>query len=86
MMMNWNDGGGHHMDGLWGWIGGAMMIGWMVLMVVGIVALVVWLARTRSGETAPAPRLRSARDVIDARYASGEIDESQRSKMLETIA
>lgn len=78
--MMWN-GDWDHMDGAWEWLGAAMMIGWMVLIVLAVVALLVWLMR--SGDT---NRGASPRDVIDARFARGEIDEEQRRTMLKNLS
>lgn len=84
-MMTWNGDGTNHMDGFWGWFGGALMIGWMLLVAVGLFALVVWLVRDRANGTSGRLGSDSARDIIDARFARGEIDESQRRTMIETI-
>ena len=84
--MDSNGQWGGHMDGFWGWLGGAMMVGWMLLLVVATVAVVIWLLRGRSTAQSGNVDLRSPRDVIDGRYASGEIDEARRLKMIETIS
>ena len=59
-----------HMDG-WGW--GMAVFGWLLLtLMVVLVAWVVWAAARRSGGT---PTLiGTALEVLDERYARGEID------------
>lgn len=83
MMTDWNDQW-NHMDGAWSWIGGAMMIGWMLLILVAIVALVLWVLRS-GGRTDRGSVEVTPREVIDVRYARGEIDEDQRRNMIETL-
>lgn len=85
-MMDWNGSGNNHMDGAWGWFGGAMMVGLGLLALLAIVAVVVWLVRTTSAERLDRAPARSPRDVIDARFASGEIDEDQRQRMIDTLS
>lgn len=59
-------------------IGWAMGWGWLflALVVIGVIALVVALVRlTARGDRGPVPTARGrARDVLDERYARGEID------------
>ncbi len=66
---------------MWGpWMGFGGL--WMLLMVVGIVLLVVWAARGASGNggggasTSP----KRALDILDERFARGEIDEEEYRK------
>ena len=59
--------GDDHMSGGWWWV---MGIGWLVFL-GAIVAVVVALTR---GHRAPATAGRSAYDVLDERFARGEID------------
>jgi putative membrane protein len=68
--MGWygNDG----FDGQMHWFGWVMMAGWIMLVVVAVVAGIYFLARSRR----PAD-MRSepgARQVLDTRFARGEID------------
>ncbi len=73
MMHDWGYGWG------WGWGGGMFlgplfMIGGPLLLIVLIVVLVRWLGRS-SG--APSVRLRSAREILDERFAKGEIQREE---------
>jgi putative membrane protein len=66
------DGYDHMMDG-----GGAGWWVWGVLMMVvmlGIVALVVWLIVRSSHGSAPGGEPSSAREILSERFARGEID------------
>jgi len=73
--MGWNWG---HMGGwgmVWGWF-------FLALMVVGLVVLVVVLVRLLSGRGqrpngASLPGRSRAREVLDERYARGEIDDTE---------
>jgi putative membrane protein len=63
-----------HMNG-WGWV---MMIVWSLIS-IGFLGLIVWLAvqwtRTSSQGTPPSePSAKTARELLDARLARGEID------------
>lgn len=67
------------MDG-WGWMAGGFWL-WLILSVVviaGVVALVVALVRaTTPKDSSPppsAPHEDSPREILDARYARGELD------------
>jgi putative membrane protein len=61
----------------WGWGGGFMwlmplaMMAWFALIIVAIVLLVRWLGVGSGGRSAST---RTARDILDERYARGEID------------
>ncbi len=63
-------GWGHHMDG-WG---GAVM-GW--LLVVVLVALIGWLVWAVARRSSGSVSSESAREVLDRRYARGEIDREE---------
>lgn len=83
--------GWDHMGG-WGGMGGASGWGWvfLVLLLVGVAAVVVALVRLRTagrGEQSPGAAGRpSARQILDERFARGEIDADeyqQRVRQLE---
>jgi putative membrane protein len=59
-----------HMGGGWWWV---MGVGWLVFL-AAIVVLAVVLVRQYRG---PATSGRSAHDVLDERFARGEIDEEE---------
>ena len=69
-------GGGMHDWGMgWGgmWLGPLLMIGWVALIVALIVAVVRWLGvGVQNGG-----RARTARHILDERYARGEIDREE---------
>jgi len=60
-----------------GWVGpgfgGVFMVLWWVLIIAGIVALVRWLLSNSRSET---PH-KSARDILDERYAQDEINRDE---------
>ena len=62
MMWNWGAGG---------WLGGL----WMVLFWVGVVLLIVWAVRAMSTNQPPA--VGSALDILEERFARGEIDATE---------
>jgi len=62
-------GWGHHMDG-WGW--GGAVFGWLVMILIAAAIIsLVWSAIGRPGERRPRPP--SARELLDERYARGEL-------------
>jgi putative membrane protein len=70
MMHDWNmwwGGGGM-------WFGPLSMIVWLAVLVAIAVALVRWSGGTGSGAGGSA---RTARDILDERYARGEIDREE---------
>jgi len=69
---------GYGMAGGFGF-GGIFMILWWVLIIVGVVALVRWLA-TSSGGGGRSGGDSKALDLLKQRYARGEIDEQEFQK------
>lgn len=79
------------------WFGGMWGLGWIgilvnVLVLLGIVALVVWLARRLVGNGARTEHSqisgsegRSPREILSVRYARGEIDRDQYMSMLSDL-
>jgi putative membrane protein len=57
-------------------LGPLLMIFWLVVLVAAIVLVLRWLGAMPGGST---PQ-RSARDVLDERYARGEIDHDEYEK------
>ena len=67
----------HDWNMWWGgggmWFGPIWMIVWLAVLVAIIVGLMRWLGGTAVGGTSS----RSARDILDERYARGEIDREE---------
>jgi putative membrane protein len=63
-----------HMDG-WGW--GMAMFGWLFMaLIIVLVAWLIWTT-TRSGESRRPVSHSTALDVLDGRYARGEIEREE---------
>ena len=57
----------------WGWISGALvMVGFW-----GLIVLVVWAVIRGTSRPEPKERRRDALDVLEERFARGEIDEQE---------
>lgn len=69
----------------WGgmWLGPIFMIALLALFVAAIVALVRWVGGS-SGDGAE--RVRTAREILDERYARGEIDREEYQRRRDDIA
>jgi len=71
----------------WGWGGMWLMplfgIAWFALMIIVIVLLVRWLAGGSGGRGVQA---RTARDILDERYARGDIDREEYLRRKSDIA
>lgn len=67
---DWGPGFGWGMG--FGWV---FMILFWALIILGIIAIVKWLMRTTDGTASPPPK--SARQILDERYARGEIDQEE---------
>lgn len=64
----------------WGWGWGGMWLGpiFMLLVLAGLVAGIVALVRAFAGDRpASDPGRRNAREILDERYARGEIDREE---------
>ena len=61
-----------------GWFGGIFMIVLWVLVIVGLIFLIKWLVQsTRSGSHAGSGSPSRALDILNERYARGEIDKQE---------
>jgi putative membrane protein len=85
-MMFWSD---HDMSG-WGYTGMAIgMVLFWVLILVGIIALVRYTAGTSPAQTIAAPRpysdYETPEQLLAARFARGEIDETEYRHRLEVL-
>jgi putative membrane protein len=72
----------------WGWGWGMMAmhgIGWLLLLAVVVVAAVVLLRGLGAAQGRPGPRERSAREMLDSRYAAGEISREDYLRMKDDI-
>lgn len=69
----------------WGgmWIGPLFMIAVLAVLLAGIVALVRWIG---GGESDGGGRVRTAREILDERYARGEIDRDEDQRRRDDIA
>jgi putative membrane protein len=71
-----------------GWLIAILCIAFIIAVIIGIVLLVIWLARRSSanGRSASAlqapPAPPSAREILQTRYARGEITREQYQEML----
>ena len=73
----WHDGPG--MMGGWGmgWFGSIFMLVFWGLVIVGLVLLIRWLVHTTRKDTGPAQGGSRAVDILNERYAKGEIDREE---------
>jgi putative membrane protein len=76
----WHDGMGWGWGGMW--LGPLFMIALLALLIAGIVVLVRWMGGGGEG----GGRVRTARDVLDERYARGEIDREEYLRRREDMA
>ena len=69
-MMGWGSGG-------WSWMSGLGMV-LMVILWVGLIALVVWgVGVLTRGHSSGTTTMESPRQILDRRFASGEMDAGQ---------
>ena len=87
-------GGSHPIFGGWGGYGMGMFgmfFGWLFIaaLIGGVVLLVIWAARQAGGSASSASRgpagAQSAREILDARYARGELTREQYLTALEDL-
>jgi putative membrane protein len=64
------------------WLGPLFMIIPLALLIVAIVALVRWMG----GSSGNGGRVRTARDILDERYARGEIDREEYQRRRDDMA
>ncbi len=69
-----------HMDG-WGWV----MMAFVLLLIVGLVAVLIYALTRDSRGSSHARRESSAIDVLDHRFARGEIDDEEYRKRRELL-
>ena len=73
LVLSADAGGEFHMGG-WGW--GMAIFGWLFMMLmVSLVVWLIWSATRRPGSSHDG--LRDAVDLLDERYARGEIDRDE---------
>jgi putative membrane protein len=77
-------GGGTMGYGGWGLFGGIIGLVFNLLILIGIVLLVVWaVKRFTSNNSSPA--LQSPKEILQARYARGELTREQYQQMLSDL-
>jgi putative membrane protein len=77
LMMPWGPGGGF-------WLGAVFMLLIWTLIILGVVALVAWLAKqSRPGAQTPTE---SPLDVLNKRYARGEIGKEEYESIKKDLA
>jgi putative membrane protein len=72
----------------YGMMGGFGLIGLLfnALILVGIVVLIVWAVKRFSGSGNQAPGAQSPREILQVRYARGEITREQYQQMLSDLS
>lgn len=72
--------GGWHGGMMWG-VGGITMLAFLALVVVGIFVLVRVLDRDTNGPASGRPSRETPLEILDRRYASGELTREQHEQM-----
>ena len=83
---NWGSVGNF---GVWGWIGLILNLVFWVALIAGLVLLVVWAirrSRVPAGTGPQATGQPTAREILQAKYALGEITREQYQLMKQDIA
>ena len=83
---NWGSVGNF---GVWGWIGLILNLVFWVALIAGLVLLVVWAirrARLPAGTGPQATGQPTAKEILQAKYALGEITREQYQLMKQDIA
>jgi len=62
---------------MYGWTGGWAGMAWMVLFLAAILAFLYFIARSVGSSQARAGRARGAMEILDERFARGEISEEE---------
>lgn len=72
----------------YGMMGGFGLIGLLfnALIIVGVVVLVVWAVKRFTAPGSQLPSGQSAREILQARYARGEITREQYQQMLSDLS
>jgi putative membrane protein len=70
--------------GVWGWIGLILNLVFWVALIAGLILLVVWAVRR--ARTPVANGQPTAKDILQAKYAQGEITREQYQLMKQDIA
>ena len=74
------------MMGYYGWGFGWIGMIFSLVLLVGIVMLIVWAANRFSSGSRPSNGNQSAREILQARYARGEITREQYQQMLNDLS
>ncbi|WP_237728072.1 SHOCT domain-containing protein [Cellulomonas sp. APG4] len=86
MMRSWNGMGmGMGMGMGWSWVFGLLLLAGVVTLVVLLVRLTVDGGRRRGEHPGPGAAQSRAREVLDERYARGEIDSAEYEERLRTL-
>jgi putative membrane protein len=83
---NWGSVGNF---GIWGWIGLILNLVFWVALIAGLVLLVVWAIRRARVPAATGPQVTgrpTAKEILQAKYAGGEITREQYQLMKQDIA
>ena len=74
--------------GAWGWVAMILQVVLWVAMIAGIILLVVWAIRRSSRTPASSYAISgqpAAKEILQARYARGEINREQYQQMLNDL-